>query len=135
MTETNGTMIYACSGASDLGEITDRVARKLREKGAGKMSCLAALGALSQPYIDTAKTSGGNIVIDGCPVGCSKSIFELIGVKNTYYMLTEMGYVKGKTPPDEKVISDIADKIISGTVNVRSVKDQAKSNGSCGCGK
>lgn len=33
------TMIYACSGASDVGEIADRTVRTLGKTGFGKMSC------------------------------------------------------------------------------------------------
>ncbi len=34
---TDGTkLIYSCSGASNVGEIADRVARKLRVEGFGK---------------------------------------------------------------------------------------------------
>jgi uncharacterized metal-binding protein len=31
-------LIYACSGAADVGEIADRVARKLRADGVARMS-------------------------------------------------------------------------------------------------
>ena len=35
----------ACSGACDLGQITDLVARKLRDNNVRKMHCLAVVGA------------------------------------------------------------------------------------------
>ena len=35
-------LIYACSGAADVGELSDKVARKLRSLDAGKMFCLGA---------------------------------------------------------------------------------------------
>ena len=44
-------MIYACSGAADVGEIADRVARKLRDEGFTKMSCLAAIGVDLSGYV------------------------------------------------------------------------------------
>ena len=37
-------VIFACSGAADVGKIADLAARKLTEQGAGKMSCLAGVG-------------------------------------------------------------------------------------------
>jgi uncharacterized metal-binding protein len=40
-------LIYSCSGASNVGEIADRVARKLRAEGLGRMTCLASIGAHS----------------------------------------------------------------------------------------
>ncbi len=49
---TGGTrMIYACSGAADVGEVADRVARRLREKRFAKMSCLAAVGTDLSGYV------------------------------------------------------------------------------------
>ena len=37
-------LIFSCSGAADVGEISDRAARKLSAEGAGKMFCLAGVG-------------------------------------------------------------------------------------------
>ena len=41
----NINLVFVCSGAADVGEITDRAARQLRDKGLGAMSCLASIGA------------------------------------------------------------------------------------------
>ncbi len=38
------TLVFACSGAADVGEIADRAARALAREGAGKMFCLAGVG-------------------------------------------------------------------------------------------
>ena len=38
-------LIYACSGAANVGEIADRVARKLSSEENYLMSCLAGVGA------------------------------------------------------------------------------------------
>ena len=37
-------LIFACSGAADVGKIADLSARKLTEDGVGKMFCLAGVG-------------------------------------------------------------------------------------------
>ena len=39
-----GTVVYACSGCSDAGELADRIARRLTREGAAEMSCLAGIG-------------------------------------------------------------------------------------------
>ena len=39
-------LIFACSGAADVGAIADQAARKLTKDGAGKMYCLAGIGVL-----------------------------------------------------------------------------------------
>lgn len=44
------TLIFACSGAADLGGVSDQAARKLSAEGTGKMFCLAAIGGGIQAY-------------------------------------------------------------------------------------
>ena len=104
-------ILYACSGASDVGEITDKVARKLREQGSGKMSCLSGIGANVSGYVETAKGADECIVIDGCPVNCGKKMFETQKLKGKFFTLTELGLEKGKTPVTEKVVEEMAGKI------------------------
>lgn len=104
-------ILYACSGASDVGEISDKVARKLRLENAGKMSCLAGIGANVSGYIETAKGADQCIVIDGCPVNCAKKIFEKQGLKGKFFILTEFGLEKGKTPVTEEVVDEMFEKI------------------------
>ncbi|MHC4060784.1 MAG: putative zinc-binding protein, partial [Planctomycetota bacterium] len=50
-------LIFACSGAADVGEISDKAARKLTEDGAGKMFCLAGIGGKVEPIISAAKSA------------------------------------------------------------------------------
>ena len=47
-------LIYACSGAADVGEIADRVVRRLRREGFTKMTCLAGIGAGLSGYVQSA---------------------------------------------------------------------------------
>jgi uncharacterized metal-binding protein len=111
---SNGVrLFYACSGAADVGAIADQVVRKLLKDGYGKPTCLAAVGAHLPAYIESAKGAGENIAIDGCAVGCAKTILEHIGITPKSYILTEMGLEKGKTPPEEKTIQKIVETIQS----------------------
>lgn len=48
-------MVLACSGACDLGQITDIVARRLRDNGVRKMNCLAVAGAGIEKSIEDFK--------------------------------------------------------------------------------
>ena len=96
-----------------MGEVADRVTRKLGKEGFGKMYCLPAIGAHLSPFVDNAKEASLNITIDGCPVACAKKSLEHIGVTPKPYILTEMGLIKGKTQITEKVIDDMVDKIVN----------------------
>jgi uncharacterized metal-binding protein len=109
--KTETKLIYACSGAADVGEIADRVARRLRTDGGAPMNCLAGIGAGLSGYVQSAKGVDVNITIDGCKIGCAKKTLEKIGVTPISYILTDMGLVKGETPITEKIIVQISEKI------------------------
>ena len=107
-------LIYSCSGACDTGEISDLAARKLRSEGAGKMFCLAGIGANLPNFITQAKAADLNIVIDGCPVGCGKKIFEGKGAKIQLFTVTAFGMEKGKTPVTPENIKKVVDGVKKG---------------------
>lgn len=110
--EEKKKLVFACSGAADVGELSDRVARTLREKALGGMFCLAAIGAGVPSYLEAAKEAA-NIVIDGCPVACGKKIFESNGIAAQAFVLTElMGLEKGKSPASDALVQTTANKII-----------------------
>ena len=105
-------LIYACSGAADVGEIADQAARRLRSKGYAKMTCLAGVGAGLSGYVESAKGADFVIAIDGCATACAKKSLERIGVNPISYILTDMGLEKGETPVTEKIIYEVSEKIL-----------------------
>ncbi|MCX5858716.1 MAG: putative zinc-binding protein [Proteobacteria bacterium] len=121
-------LIYSCSGGSDVGEIADRTARKLGQEGFGKMTCLAAIGAHLPKFLEAAKGTDKNITIDGCPVACARKNLEHIGIKPLSFILTELGLVKGQTPVSEKIVVEMAEKIIS-----KVTAPGGQGAGTCGC--
>ncbi|MHC4983322.1 MAG: putative zinc-binding protein [Planctomycetota bacterium] len=101
-------LIYACSGAANVAEIADRAARELTCEGAGKMFCLAGLGAGIDGMVQTARDADANVVIDGCDTGCGKKIFDRAGVDNYMHIkVTDLGIekVKGMRATDGQVAS------------------------------
>jgi len=110
-------LLYSCSGAADVGEIADRVTRKIRHEGIGQMTCLAGIGAGLTGFIESAKGACENLTIDGCPVACAKKTLERIGVTPISYILTDMGLKKGSTPVTDRVINEIAGKIKTQQLN------------------
>ena len=91
-------LIFPCSGGSDVGELTDRAARKLTRNGWGKMYCLAGVGAHLSGFIESTKAADAVIAIDGCPTACASKVLEHTGFKPKKYNLNEMGFVKGSSP-------------------------------------
>ncbi|MEW6515335.1 MAG: putative zinc-binding protein [candidate division FCPU426 bacterium] len=125
-------LIYACSGAADVGAISDQVARRLSKEGFGGMTCLAAIGANLSGFVESAK-SAENIVIDGCNVACGRKNLERIGVSGKVFILTDMGLVKGKTPVEDAVISEMAAKVKQGIGKTApSAGATCACNGNCG---
>ncbi len=95
----NGTkLLYSCSGASDVGELADRVARKLWAEGFAMKTCLAGVGAGLSGFVESARGADLNIALDGCPLLCAKKSLELIGVKPVSVMLGDYGFKKGEVP-------------------------------------
>jgi uncharacterized metal-binding protein len=111
-------LVMACSGIADVGELADKVYRKLVKDGVGAGFCLAGIGAGKSGFVQSART-GINIVIDGCPVNCGKKILDKIGSEVKSFTLAGlMGLEKGKTPVTDELIETTVNKIkeeLSGT--------------------
>lgn len=90
------TLIYACSGASDVGELADRSARRLAADGIGRMTCLAGVGSKANGFIAMAAEASRLLVIDGCPQECAKKTIEAAGFQEAIHMrLDSLGSEKG----------------------------------------
>jgi len=107
------TLIFACSGAADVGEIADRAARKLTKDGIGKMFCLAGIGGRISGIMKTTEAASKILAIDGCPLNCVKNSLEQAGFhKLIHLQLAELGLEKGKSPATEENIAKIAQKAV-----------------------
>ena len=102
-------LIFACSGAADVGEIADRAARVLHAEGSGKLYCLAGIGAGLGTFLENTKSAGGVVAIDGCGVDCAKKLLEKSGIANfSSVRVTDLGMEKGKTPASKDVVELVA---------------------------
>ena len=63
-------LIFACSGAADVGEVSDRAARQLTRAGVGKMYCLAGIGGAIPGILEQTGLASALLAIDGCPTAC-----------------------------------------------------------------
>lgn len=127
-------LIYSCSGVSDVGEISDRVVRALRREKFAQGSCIAAVGAGLQGYVQSAKGADVNIAVDGCKVACSKKILENIGVEAESFIITDMGFEKGKTHVNPEVIETVYNNIKQGNSGNQGHISYTMPSGGCGCG-
>jgi len=103
------TVIFACSGAADVGKIADLSARKLNADGVGKMSCLAGVGGRVKPLMEIAKGAQTILAIDGCPLHCARNTLEQAGFKKFEHLcLADIGMAKGKTPVTDEEVAKAA---------------------------
>ncbi|PKL15042.1 MAG: hypothetical protein CVV50_01400 [Spirochaetae bacterium HGW-Spirochaetae-6] len=94
--------------------LSDQAARVLSLENAGKMTCLAAVGADLSGFIESAKAADSNIILDGCPVSCGKKIFERAGISDfKQYLMTDFGVEKGVTKITDEVVERVAQAIKS----------------------
>jgi len=105
--------VFACSGAADLGKVSDLVARKMHSDGVRQMKCLAFIGAEIQNMIDSVRDTN-MLVIDGCNLDCGKLTMDKNGISDFHHLrLTDLGYVKGQTTANIEVINDIAEHAVT----------------------
>ena len=104
-------IVFSCSGCSDLGHISDLLARRFRDNGVRNMHCLAAVGAY--PGESAQDYAGSDIlVLDGCAVSCGKTVLKNAGLDTIKcVLLSDMGYKKGKTPVTQDILDEIYFKI------------------------
>ena len=111
------TIVYACSGCSDAGELADRIARRLTREGVAEMSCLAGIGGRVQPLVSKAAAAARILAIDGCPLNCARHPLVLAGFKDFEHLeLHQLGMKKNACPVIEERIAagvEAAKKILA----------------------
>ena len=106
--QTGERIVYACSGVANTGYLADRIARRWMQNGIARMSCLAAVGAADDDFIQAASKADANIVIDGCPKACGKRIFAAHRLGCTHLKTTDFDVIKGETKITDEIVIDVA---------------------------
>jgi uncharacterized metal-binding protein len=102
-------LIFACSGAADVGAIADLAARRLTLHGAGRMFCLAGVGGRVSGILKTTKAASGILAIDGCSLDCAKNTLVQAGfTKFEHVRVTDLGIEKGKSPVSDDNVAKVA---------------------------
>jgi uncharacterized metal-binding protein len=88
------TLVYACSGSSNVGQTANNIMVELNKNGYASAGCLAGIGAGLSGFVESAK-GGRSIVIDGCLTACGKKIFEAHSIEPyKHFVVTELGIKK-----------------------------------------
>jgi uncharacterized metal-binding protein len=89
--------IFACSGASNVGQIANKIAVELTKQEVGKMMCTVGIGGRINGLLKSAEGSERLIAIDGCPLNCTKQTLELAGfTPERHIVVSELGIKKNK---------------------------------------
>ena len=107
-------LVYPCSGAADVGEISDRAGRLLNAEGKVWMSCLAGIGGRVSGLMASAAAAPALIAIDGCPQDCAKKTLELAGFTGIHHVrVTDLGFKKGQSPATPEAVRKVADAALA----------------------
>jgi len=66
-------LVYSCSGCSSAAQMANYIAVQLDRSEVAEMSCIAGVGGNVKKLVRTALSGRKIIVIDGCPLACSKA--------------------------------------------------------------
>lgn len=105
--------IVACSGASNVGQISNQAALELSKEKVGGFFCLAGIGAHIKGMVKSGKEADLIVAIDGCPVQCAAKILQHAEIEPAIQVIvTELGIEKShEIAFDEKVCLKVAEKV------------------------
>ncbi len=105
------TLIFACSGAADVGHISDLAARQLTAEGVGNMFCLAGIGGRVSGIVASTQAASAILAIDGCALDCARKSLEGAGFSQFEHMrVTDLEMEKGKTPATPECVTKVVDQ-------------------------
>jgi uncharacterized metal-binding protein len=110
-------LVYSCSGCSSAAQMANFLAIQLDRSGIAEMSCIAGVGGNVKKLVKTASSGRKIIVIDGCPLACSKACLGNHSITPDLHIeLTQLG-VKKKQHEDfdkeqaENILSHLKEEI------------------------
>lgn len=103
------TLIFACSGAADVGAVVDQAARRLTAECLGKMYCTVGLGGRIPAILETTAGASTLLALDGCPLHCARHSLAQAGFDDPIHVcIADLDMKKGQTPPTEENIERVA---------------------------
>lgn len=88
-------IVYSCSGCSSAAQMANYIAVQLDRREIAEMSCIAGVGGNVKKLVRTALSGRKIIVIDGCPLACSKACLANHCIKpDAHFELSLLGVNK-----------------------------------------
>ncbi len=106
--------IFPCVGSSNVGQLSNKIAIEIGNKGFGNVMCTSGIGGRISGIMKSAEASDKIIVIDGCPLNCARKTLELAGFKvDNHIIISEFGIKKNKDKDlKENEISEALEKTL-----------------------
>jgi uncharacterized metal-binding protein len=128
-------MILACSGASNIGQLSNQAAVELAREGFGKMFCLAGIGAHLSGFIQSAKDVPNMVAIDGCGTACAKKILEHAEIPvKAYVAISDLGIEKTMDTVLNRDQVELVKNAVRGACNGLGIGAAVPQVSDCGCG-
>ena len=90
-------LVYACSGASNLGQLANEIALRLDRLGLAELVCATEVGALGGESRTPGSSSRPVLAISGCTTGCCAAMLNRHGIEvSCSVILAERGVAKAK---------------------------------------
>ena len=107
------TLIYACSGCSNVAQLVNSVALRLDHAGEAEMSCIAGVGGGVPGLVRIARSGRPIVAIDGCQMHCASHCLAKADVIPTEHVkLYENGLRKRRGQfYDEQTITEVTAEV------------------------
>jgi uncharacterized metal-binding protein len=90
-------LVYACSGCSNVAQLTNDLAVVLDREGIAEMSCIAGIGGKIKSLVKVAQSGRPVLALDGCPLNCVRQTLATVNVIPTWHIeVTSFGYKKNR---------------------------------------
>lgn len=90
-------LVYACSGCSNVAQLTNDLAVVLDREGIAEMSCIAGVGGRIKSLVKVAQSGRPVLALDGCPLNCVRQTLATVNVVPTWHIeVTSFGYKKAR---------------------------------------
>lgn len=126
-------IVFACSGASNVGELSNAAAVALTKEGFGSKACTASLAIRTPSVMKKVRDADEIVVIDGCPVECAGKIAAAAGIEpDRHVVITELGIEK---IGDMDVREEDLETVVSAAWEGKGTSEKSeKAKKNCGCG-
>jgi uncharacterized metal-binding protein len=105
-------LVFACSGAADVGAVSDLAARRAAGTHSTAMACTAAVAAGDAEALSKARNAARIVVVDGCDKRCAATVMRNAGFDDFGHVeITALGYEKGRTGVADEVVAAITERI------------------------